>query len=79
MPLGFSHRQSAFARGMYTFSPPDRGSMHPYSSETTSPQAAKRVPTVQTTKANPTLPVDLTMDPGVAKIPLPITRDTTKM
>jgi hypothetical protein len=53
--------------------------MHPNSIEMDSPHAARIVPAIHTRKVRPTLPVDLTMDPGVAKIPLPITRDTTRM
>lgn len=53
--------------------------MHPYSIEMESPHAAKTVPASHTNRVRPTLPVDLTIDPGVAKMPLPITRDTTRM
>jgi len=53
--------------------------MHPYSIETAMPHAARIVPTSHTSSVNPMLPADLTMDPGVAKIPDPITRETTRM
>lgn len=53
--------------------------MHPYSIEMASPHAARTVPTSQTSRVSPTLPADFTMEPGVAKMPLPITRDTTRM
>lgn len=36
------------------------------------------VPTTQINNASPILPTDLTMAPGVANIPEPITRDMTK-
>lgn len=53
--------------------------MHPYSSDTAKPQAERTVPTTQSDNASPILPTDLTMAPGVAKIPDPITRDITRM
>lgn len=62
-----------------TFSPPDCGSIQPYSIDTASAQAARTVPTAHINSDRPTLPADLTMVPGVAKMPLPITRETTRM
>ena len=53
--------------------------MQPYSIDTASEHAARMVPTTQINNDNPTLPADLTMVPGVAKMPLPMTRDTTRM
>ena len=63
----------------FTFVPPERGSMHPNSIETASPQADIIVPTSHTSRVNPMLPADLTIEPGVANIPLPITCETTNM
>lgn len=62
-----------------TFSPPDRGSIQPYSIDTASAQAARTVPTAHINSDKPTLPADLTMVPGVAKMPLPMTRETTRI
>lgn len=53
--------------------------MQPYSIETARPQPDRIVPANHTSRVNPMLPADLTIEPGVAKIPLPITRDTTKI
>lgn len=63
----------------FTFCPPERGSMHPNSMKTASPQADNIVPTSHTSRVNPMLPADLTIEPGVAKMPLPITCETTNM
>lgn len=53
--------------------------MQPNSMETARPQAERIVPISHIRRVSPMLPADLTMEPGVAKIPLPITRDTTSM
>lgn len=53
--------------------------MHPNSINTARPQADNIVPTSHTSRVNPILPADLTIEPGVAKIPLPITCETTRM
>lgn len=53
--------------------------MHPNSIDTARPQPDNTVPNSQTRMVNPMLPVDRSIEPGVAKIPLPITRDTTNM
>jgi hypothetical protein len=53
--------------------------MHPYSIETARPQLDKIVPANHTRRVSPMLPADLTIEPGVANIPLPITRDTTSI
>lgn len=53
--------------------------MHPNSMKTASPQADNIVPTSHTSRVNPMLPADLTIEPGVAKMPLPITCETTNM
>lgn len=63
----------------FTFCPPERGSMHPNSMKTASPQADNIVPISHTSRVNPMLPADLTIEPGVAKMPLPITCETTNM
>ena len=53
--------------------------MHPYSRDTAKPQAAMIAPTTQRERLRPTLPTDFTIAPGVAKMPLPITREMTRM
>ena len=53
--------------------------MQPYSIDMAIPHAARIVPKSHTRRVKPTLPADFTMDPGVANMPLPITRDTTRM
>ena len=53
--------------------------MQPYSIEMAIPHAARIVPKSHTTKVSPMLPADFTMDPGVANMPLPMTRETTRM
>jgi hypothetical protein len=53
--------------------------MHPYSMDTVIPQADRMVPTSHSNSVKPILPADFTIDPGVANIPLPMTRDTTRI
>jgi hypothetical protein len=52
--------------------------MQPYSSDMDSPNHEMIAPITQRVRVKPTLPTDLTMDPGVAKIPLPITLEMIK-
>jgi len=60
-------------------SPPDRGSMHPYSSPTARPHHDIAAPTTHSVKLNPILPTDEAIAPGVANIPLPITLEIIMM
>jgi hypothetical protein len=43
-----------------------------------SPNHDMRAPTTQSVRVKPMLPTDLTIEPGVAKIPLPITLEMIK-
>ena len=61
------------------FSPPDIGSMHPYSRVIANPNHEINAPTTHNTRVIHILPTERTIDPGVAKIPLPITRDMMRM
>src|ERR1700733_5616292 len=53
--------------------------MQPYSNPITMLVAARRAPPTHSSSASPTLPVGLTMEPGVAKIPEPITREMMRI
>lgn len=43
------------------------------------PHAARTVPTTHIRRESPMLPEERKMDPGVAKMPLPMTREMTRM
>lgn len=53
--------------------------MHPYSIDMTIPHAERIVPNTQSVMDRPILPEDFTIEPGVANMPEPITRETTRM
>jgi hypothetical protein len=59
--------------------PPDLGNIHPYSRLIAKPAHEINAPTTHNTRLSPILPVSLTMAPGVAKIPLPITREMMRI
>lgn len=53
--------------------------MHPYSSPTANPNQLIMAPATHNVKLRPMLPTEVTMAPGVAKMPLPITREMMMM
>lgn len=63
----------------YTLSPPERGSIHPNSRDIASEQAARIAPTTQRTRERPIEPTEEVTDPGVAKIPDPITLEIIRI
>lgn len=65
--LGFLYTDSR-----YVFSPPERGSMVPNSSQIKSPQNDRTNPRAQSISEAPTEPTDPRMDEGVEKIPVPM-------
>ncbi len=63
----------------YTFSPPDRGNIHPNSSQTNKPEKERSKPSSQSINAAPTLPtLSVTLE-GVLKIPVPMIRPMLKL
>jgi len=69
--LGFLYTASK-----YTFSPPERGNIVPYSSQTKRPQNDSRKPRTHNMREAPTEPTELRMEDGVENIPVPIIRPT---
>ena len=68
--LGFLYTASK-----YTFSPPERGNIVPYSSHTKRPKNDSRKPRTHNMREAPTEPTELRME-GVENIPVPIIRPT---
>lgn len=68
---GFFHTASK-----YTFSPPLRGNMVPYSSHMNSPERDKRNPRTHNISEAPTDSTDERIEDGVEKMPVPIMRPT---
>jgi hypothetical protein len=69
--LGFLYTASK-----YTFSPPERGNIVPYSSQTKRPQNDSRKPRTHNMREAPTEPTELRIEEGVENIPVPIIRPT---
>lgn len=65
-----------YTASRYTFSPPDRGNIVPYSSQTKSPQKDSMNPSVQSIKDAPTEWTEPRIEEGVEKMPVPMIRPT---
>jgi hypothetical protein len=65
-----------YTASRYTFSPPDRGSMVPNSSQTKSPQSERAKPMTQSIRDAPTDPTKPRMYDGVENIPVPMMAPT---
>jgi hypothetical protein len=62
------YRGFLYTASRYTFSPPERGNMVPYSSQTNSPQNDRTKPRTQSIRDAPTEPTDPRMEEGVLVI-----------
>lgn len=69
--LGFLYTASK-----YTFSPPERGNIVPYSSHTKRPQKDKTRPRTQSIREAPMEFTEVRIEDGVEKIPVPMMRPT---
>lgn len=65
-----------YTASKYTFSPPLRGYIVPYSSQMNRPQNESTKPKTQSIKEAPTDPTDPRIDDGVEKMPVPMIRPT---
>lgn len=65
-----------YTASRYTFSPPDRGNIVPYSSQTKSPQNDSTKPSVQSIRDAPTECTEPRIEEGVEKMPVPMIRPT---
>ena len=67
-----------YTASRYTFSPPLRGNIVPYSSQMNKPQNDNTNPRTQSIREAPTDPTDPRIEDGVEKIPVPIMRPTLR-
>lgn len=65
-----------YTASKYTFSPPERGNIVPYSSHMKSPQNDSKKPRTHNMREAPMEPTELRMEEGVENIPVPIIRPT---